>query len=63
MCVFVLLFCRVILTFLLPRSMNINDIKRGYILLLEVVIFKVLLHAYVMNTPCYSLLLPFTPEF
>ena len=31
MCVFVLLFCGVILTFLLRTSMNINDIKKGYI--------------------------------
>ena len=62
--VFVLLFCGVILTFLLRTSMNINNIKKGYIFTFWGRYFlKVSLSSLVRNTPCFSLLSPFTPDF
>ena len=71
MCVFVLLFCRVISTFLLPTSMNINDIKRGYIFTFwgryfegivtclcyehTLLLFIIIIHARILSSLCINM--------
>ena len=49
---------------MLRTSMNINNVKRGYIFTFWGRYFlKVSLWTFVRNTPCFSLLSPFTPDF